>query len=257
MMLFANTSFVGIDPTAGKRPMAYAALDGELHLLSSSQGDLDHVLAFLAGQSHVVVGVCAPRRPSTGAMTLPEVRQQLTPPPRPGRWMKYRVVEYQLRRHRISTYQTPADEQKCPRWMQMGFTLYRRLEGLGFQPYPAGESSHQYLEVYPHACFTVLLGVAPFPKNSLEGRIQRQLILYENRTRLPDPMRIFEEITRHRILKGILPDEQLSTPAALDALVAAFTAWKAVTHPEDVSVLGYPEEGQITLPVGELKGHYS
>jgi hypothetical protein len=170
--------------------------------------------------------------------------------------MKYRVVEYLLRRHRISTYQTPADEQKCPRWMKTGFTLYRRLEGLGFQPYPAGEGSHQYLEVYPHACFTVLLGVAPFPKNSLEGRIQRQLVLYENRTRLPDPMRLFEEITRHRILRGILPDEQLSTPPALDALVAAFTAWKTITHPEEVTVLGFPDEGQIVLPIAELKNHY-
>jgi len=256
MMIFANTSFVGIDPTAGKRPMAYAALDGDLRLLALSQGDLDHVLAFLAGQRRVVVAVCAPRRPSTGAMTLPEVRQQLTPPPRPGRWMKYRVAEYQLRSHRISTYQTPADEQKCPRWMKMGFNLYHRLEGLAFQPYPAGESSHQYLEVYPHASFTALLGVAPFPKNSLEGRIQRQLVLHENRTRLPDPMRLFEEITRHRILKGILPDEHLLTPAALDALVAAFTAWKAVTHPEEITVLGYPEEGQMILPVAELKSRY-
>lgn len=256
MMLFANTSFVGIDPTAGKRPMAYAALDGDLRLVSLSQGDLEHILAFLAGQRQAVVAVCAPRRPSTGAMTLPEVRQGLTPPPRPGRWTKYRVVEYQLRQHRISTYQTPADEQKCPRWMKMGFNLYRRLEGLGFQPYPAGDSTHQYLEVYPHACYTVLLGVAPFPKSSLEGRIQRQLVLNENRAHVPDPMRLFEEITRHRILRGILPDDQLFSPAGLDALVAAFTAWKAVTHPEEVTVLGYPEEGQIILPAAELKSHY-
>jgi predicted RNase H-like nuclease len=256
MMLFANTSFVGIDPTAGKRPMAYAALDGDLRLVSLSQGDLEHILAYLAGQRQVVVAVCAPRCPSTGAMTLPEVRQGLTPPPRPGRWTKYRVVEYQLRRHRINTYQTPADEQKCPRWMKMGFNLYRRLEGLGFQPMSAGDSSHRYLEVYPHACYTVLLGVAPFPKTSLEGRIQRQLVLSENRVQVPDPMRLFEEITRHRILRGILPDEQLYTPAGLDALVAAFTAWKAVTHPDEVTVLGYAEEGQVILPVAELKSHY-
>jgi hypothetical protein len=227
-----------------------------LRLVSSSQGDLDQVLAFLAGQRQTVVAVCAPRRPSTGAMTLEEVRQGLTPPPRPGRWMKYRVVEYQLRRYHINTYQTPADEQKCFRWMKMGFSLYHRLEGLGFQPYPAGDSTHQYMEVYPHACYTVLLGTAPFPKSSLEGRIQRQLVLYENRARIPDPMRLFEEITRHRILRGILPDEQLYTPAGLDALVAAFTAWKAVTHPEEVTVLGYPEEGQIILPAAELKSHY-
>jgi hypothetical protein len=57
-------------------------------------------------------------------------------------------------------------------------------------------------------------------------------------------------------LRGILPDEQLSTPPALDALVAAFTAWKTITHPEEVTVLGFPDEGQIVLPIAELKNHY-
>jgi predicted RNase H-like nuclease len=140
--------------------------------------------------------------------------------------------------------------------MKMGFNLYRRLEGLGYKPYPSDESTHQYIEVYPHACYTVLLGVSPFPKNSLEGRIQRQLVLYENRARVPDPMRLFEEITRHRILRGILPDGGLYSPGGLDALVAAFTAWKSVTYPDSVTILGYPEEGQVILPAAELKSHY-
>jgi len=256
MMLFAQTAFIGIDPTAGKRPLTYAALDSELRLLSLAQGNLDEVLAFVAGQRQAVVGVCSPRRPSMGVMERPEVRAQLTPPPRPGRWMKVRMVEYQLRRRRISTYQTPDTEQKCPRWIQMGFMLYRRLEGLGFKPYPAGESQQQYLEVYPHASYTVLLGQAPFLKNSLEGRIQRQLILYERGINLPDPMRFFEEITRHRLLKGILPDEHLCTAGELDALVAAYTAWMAVTSPEKVSLLGHEEEGLVVLPAPDLKAQY-
>ncbi len=256
MMFFANTAFIGIDPTAGKRPITYAALDSELRMLSLASGTLDQVLAFVAGQHQAIVGVCAPRSPSMGVMERAEVRAQLTPPPRPGRWTKVRLVEYQLRRRRISTYQTPDTEQKCPRWMQVGFQVYRRLEGLGFKAYPAEESSRQFLEVYPHASFTVLLGQAPFAKNTLEGRLQRQLILYECGINLPDPMRFFEEITRHRLLRGILPDEHLCTTGELDALVAAYTAWMAVKSPEKITLLGHEEEGQLVLPASELKSQY-
>jgi hypothetical protein len=114
----------------------------------------------------------------------------------------------------------------------------------------------QWLEVYPHACYCGLLGVTPFPKNSLEGRIQRQLILYDNKLRIPDPMVLFEEITRHRILQGILPLKDLYAPGELDALVAAFTAWVAAIHPERLTTLGHVDEGLLYLPVPELKRHY-
>jgi predicted RNase H-like nuclease len=110
--------------------------------------------------------------------------------------------------------------------------------------------------VYPHACFTTLLGCHPFPKYTLEGRIQRQLILYEQKVGVPDPMRVFEEITRHRLLKGTLPLDELYSPGELDALVAAYTACLAATAPERVSVMGHAEEGQIYLPTSELKARY-
>jgi predicted RNase H-like nuclease len=140
--------------------------------------------------------------------------------------------------------------------MQMGFSLHRRLDGLGYHSFPAEESSRQCLEVYPHACFAVLLEVIPFPKYSLEGRLQRQLALHEKNLNVPDPMRIFEEITRHRLLKGILPVENLYSPGELDALVAAFTAWMAATRPDEITLLGDPAEGQIVLPVAGLKARY-
>ena len=256
MMLFSETVFIGVDPTAGKRPMAYSALDENLRMLALGKGDMDEVLAFIAGQHQAFVAVCAPRRPGTGLMERPEVREQLSPPPRPGRWRSYRLAEYQLRQRHISTYQTPATAEKCPKWMQVGFTLYRRLEGLGFQSFPAGDSRLQVLEVYPHACYTVLLGSIPFQKSTLEGRLQRQLVLYERGINVPDPMRFFEEVTRHRILKGILPDEDLYTTAELDALVAAYTARIAATHPDQITLLGHAEESQIVLPSPELKSRY-
>jgi predicted RNase H-like nuclease len=69
-------------------------------------------------------------------------------------------------------------------------------------------------------------------------------------------MRFFEEITRHRLLQGILPTQDLYTPGELDALVAAFTAWKAATYPDQVTLLGDPQEGQMVLPVVELKRRF-
>ena len=65
-MLFNETSFIGIDPTAGKRPMAYAALDRDLSLIALGEGDLDAVTAFVAGQQSAYVAVNAPPRPNQG-----------------------------------------------------------------------------------------------------------------------------------------------------------------------------------------------
>ena len=256
MMLFTGPAFIGFDPTAGKRPITYGALDSDLKLLALGAGDMDAVLAFAAGHAQAVVAVCAPPRPSTGVMELPEVRDQLSPPPRPGRWTGYRLAEYQLRKHHISTYQTPRRADACPRWMQTGFILHSRLESLGFTPFPAQGKDRLLIEVYPHGCYTVLLGLAPFQKNTLEGRLQRQLLLFEQGINVPDPMRFFEEITRHRLLRGILPDEQLMSTNELDAVIAAYIAWMASNHADRTCLLGHPAEGQMVLPVAELKPRY-
>jgi len=255
-MLFDRTTFIGIDPTAGMKPFTYAALDQDLSLLALGQGDIDEVLAFTAGQSAAFVAICAPRAPNRRTMERPEVRERLSPPPRPGRWSNFRQAEYELRMHNINIPQTPSKESECPQWMRMGFALFQRLEGLNYCPYPHEDAPRQYLEVYPHACYTVLLGRIPFAKYTLEGRLQRQLVLFEHKVKVQDPMRIFEEITRHRILQGVLPLEHLHQAEELDALVAAFTAWIAATQPEQICLVGDPEEGRIILPVAHLKNRY-
>jgi hypothetical protein len=262
-VFFTQSTFIGIDPTAGQRPFAYAALDSELRLLALGQGSLEEVLAFSAGQRQALTGVCAPRQPNLALLAREEVRASMNPPPRPGRWVGFRLAEYSLRQHNISTPRTPGREEDCPNWMRMGFSLHRRLGQLGYRPLVTGngelnegELSRRCLEVYPHASFTVLLGKAPLPKHSLEGRLQRQLILHELKLKIPDPMRIFEEFTRHKLLKGILPLEDLYSPAELDALVAAYTAWLSAAHPEQITCVGDPEEGQVVLPVSELKANY-
>ncbi|MBE0411829.1 MAG: DUF429 domain-containing protein [Anaerolineales bacterium] len=255
-MLFNNTTFIGIDPTAGERPFTYAALNQEKELLALGEGNIDEVLAFVGGQQAAFVAVCAPRRPNQGVMTRDKVREQLSPSPRPGRWTNFRMVEFQLRQHNITMPRTPTDEDDCPNWMRMGFEVFRRLERMRYHDFPAEDAPHQCLEVYPHASFTVLLGHLPFSKHSLEGRLQRQLVLYEQDINVPYPMHIFEEITHHRLLQGILQLEGLYNPGELDSLVAAYTAWMAATKPDGVSKLGHPEEGNVILPLDILKGRY-
>ncbi|UCD99057.1 MAG: DUF429 domain-containing protein [Chloroflexota bacterium] len=255
-MFYSHTTYLGIDPTAGDRPLTYAALDRDLGLLAIGHGDMEEVLAFIAGQRSAVVAISSPRRPNQGLMDRVEVRDRLSPPPRPGRWVNFRVVEYQLRQHNIYMPQTSAEAKDCPRWMQQGFILYQRLHQMNYRTLSEKDSDHQYLEVYPHACFSVLLEHLPLPKHSLEGRIQRQLILYKCDLEIHDPMYIFEEITRHRLLQGILPLEELYEAEELDALVAAYTAWLAGTHPEQVCFVGDPLEGQVVLPISEILHRY-
>ena len=255
-MLFTNSTFIGIDPTAGEKPFSYAALDRDLRLVALGNGGVDDILAFCAGQSAAVVAVCAPRQPNQGKMARREVRQSLSPMPASGRWMNFRVADYLLRQHAVTIPQTPADEDACPQWMRNGFLVYRRLADQGYVLYPQEGAERQMFEVYPHAGFAALLGVSPLSKHSLEGRMQRQLILLERRINVHDPMRIFEEFTRHRLLKGILPLENLLRSGELDALLGAYTAWKAAQRPDQVVFLGDPEEGQVVLPCA-LKESYA
>jgi len=256
-MFFTNTTYIGVDPSAGVRPFVYAALDQELRPIVLGEGRIDDVLAFLAGQRQAVVAIASPRQPNQGVMGNEEVRKQLSPSPHRGRWMDFRMADYLLRQRNIHVPQTPASEDACPQYMQMGFRLYRKLESLGYREYPQAEAPRQFLEVYPHACFTVLLGQAPFPKYSLEGKIQRQLLLYERKVKVSDPMLFFEEITSHRLLKGILPVEHLLSSGELDALIAAYTAWVAANHPEELVLLGDAQEGRVAIPLAQLKSNYS
>jgi hypothetical protein len=255
-MFFPQNIYIGIDPTAGNKPIIYAAVDQELQMVALGGGDMDEVLAFVGGQRQAVVSICAPQGPNLGLMADESFRQTLSPPPKPGRWKNYRVAEYYLRKHNIHITPTPSLVNACPGWIRTGFAIIRRITSLAYQPFSQSDSSLQYLEVYPQASYAMLLGHNPFLKHSLEGRLQRQLVLYERNINLPDPMNFFEEITRHRILNGVLPSGILHQPAELDALVGAYCAWLVKNRPDQVAWVGDPQEGQIMLPGVELKNRY-
>lgn len=253
-MLFTDSVFVGVDPTSGRKSFTYAALDRELNLVALTDGEIEDVIAFLGGQKAATVAINAPSNVNRGLVREKMKQEMLTP--HQIRGADIRLGEYQLRERGISVSGTPSRVESCPAWMQLGFGLYRKLEKMGFVPYPQKDSQYQLLETHPHACFCALLGQIPLSKPTLEGRLQRQLTLYERGVRIKDPMDFFEEITRHKLMKGNLPIELIYLSETLDALVAAYTAWLSIDKPTEITKVGHDEEGYVILPSQMLKEKY-
>ena len=253
-MLFADSVYVGIDPTSGRKAFTYAALDRELNLVSLADGETEDVLAFLGGQRAATVAVNAASRVNRGLVRKRLEASSLTPGHQ-FRGVDLRVAEYELRERGIAVGGTPNRVESCPAWIQAGFALYARLTKAGFTSYPDG-GAYQWLETHPHACFCALLGQTPLPKPTLEGRLQRQIILHERGVRMKDPMDFFEEITRYKLIRGALPLDLIYAPEMLDALAAAFTAWMAVERVSEVTSVGDPQEGLIVVPAPMLREKY-
>jgi hypothetical protein len=253
-MFFTDSAFIGINLTSGYKSFTYAALDKDLNLFALADGEIDDLAAFIAGQSSATVAVNAPAGVNRGLVRDMLKKKMLTP--NQIRRAELRLAEHELRERGIAVTKTAASAALCPEWMRVGFKLYRKLQRMGFQRYPEKDLTHQILETNSYACFCVLAGHVPLARLSLEGRLQRQIILYEHGLRIKDPMDFFEEITRYKIAKGIWPLELLYLPDQLDALVAAYTAWLAVERQEKISNIGDAQEGQIVLPVTELKDKY-
>lgn len=256
-MLFDTTLFIGVDPSGGRKPFTYAALDQHGRLAALKDGEVEDVQAFIAGQPSAIVAVNAASRTSMGLVRQDKLDQNLPPLGIAGRSLDMRLAEHQLRERGINIAMTPARKEFCANWVQAGFDFYHRIEGMGFVPYPTPDATHQWLETHPHVIFCALLGQLPLAKPTLEGRQQRQLVLYEHGVGIRDPMEFFEEITRHKLLKGILPLDQIYSAEELDAIAAAYMAYLAGRHPERISKVGDPQEGQISLPVLALKAKYS
>ncbi len=255
-MLFDTDLFIGVDTSGGRKPFTYAALDQSGKLVALNSGEIEDVLGFIGGQPGAFVAVNAAYKPSQGLVRQDDIRQSLPPLRISGRSLDMRLAEHILREHGINISMTPSRKELCSGWVQSGFEFYRQIEGLGFLQFPDKEARFQWLETHPHACFCTLLGQNPLPRPSLEGRLQRQLILFEQEIDIRDPMDFFEEITRHKLIRGILPMDKIYSSEELDAIAAANVAYVAAKHPEQTMKVGDTAEGQITLPVTQLKAKY-
>ncbi|HLO29511.1 MAG TPA: hypothetical protein VK249_10270 [Anaerolineales bacterium] len=115
----------------------------------------------------------------------------------------------------------------------------KKLAQAGFKPYARKSHPRQWWQTNAQDCFLALIGQNLLPRHSLEGRLQRALILYEQGVQIEDPMEIFEEITRYKLLQGLLPFEKIYSSRQLDTLAAAYVAWLV------------PNQTELTLAIGE------
>ena len=239
--------FIGVDVSPGRPPFTLAALDCDRKLVALSQGPLAEMLAFASGQSEIILAISAPARPNQGLVThqdtLPDVEVL-----RPTRQANLRMAEQELIKRNMVLPRTHSVAADCPVWMQRGFTFYEKIQAAGYAAYPAEQSPRRWLETQAKSCYHNLLNLAPFPAGTLEGRIQCQLILSNEGLPVRDAMDFFEEVTRHKLLHGILPAQDIHPQNELNALMAAHVAWLAAIHPERLESFGDPTEGCIYLP---------
>ncbi len=247
--------FAGIDTTAGKRPMTCAILNDRRRIIHLSDHNFDSLIAQLTQYENIICAIDAPGGKNLGIMSDPDYRESLGLTRGSRRFAGYRVAEYEIRRRGIPIYATPVTISRSSEWIAEGWRIYDTLRQKGFRDYPS-ESHRVIFETYPHANYTVLIGARPYNKNSLEGRIQRQLVLNESGVAIKDPMHLVEEWTRYRFMTGRIELDNFFQHDQLDALIAAYTAYRSITEPEEVTAVGDARDGLIVLPVGELREMY-
>ena len=221
-------SYIGIAYCGGQKPLAFASLDERQKIQALGLGRFKDIQAFIAGQSETVVACGLPlNRPSSGDC---------------------RPVEAELQQRGLPAYHTSAEPQSHHPAAIFGIQMAALFQALDFSYDFSVEKPRIVFESHPGAAFQVLLGRPPFASHSLEGRLQRQLVLFERQMPINDPMDFFEEVTRHKLLHGILPTGDLYTSYELDALVLAHTAWLKIQQTENILTLGDSASGQVLLP---------
>lgn len=221
--------FIGIEPGSGHQTCALFVLDEDQRIQAQGRGELADALSFAAGVSSGIVAVNGPAMLARA----------------PGG----RAVEKELLTQGAGIYKSTTSLDRCPPASRRSLELHQRLAEMGYIPYPASDAPRQVLEAPAEAAFWLLLGQRPLEHGTLEGRLQRQLVLSDAGLPLPDAMDFFEEITRYRLLRGLLPLENIFLPEELNALLCAHIAWRAAHQPESLRLLGEPQEGQIVLPM--------
>jgi hypothetical protein len=124
--------------------------------------------------------------------------------------------------------------------------LVKGLARTGFKPFSQRTSPKEWLDTRAQNCFQALSGHKLLPRRTLEGRLQRAAILFEQGLQIRDPVDVFEEITRYKLIQGNLPLEDLASSKELDALVTAYFAWRVLNRPGQMVV-----QGEFVLPGGE------
>jgi hypothetical protein len=251
----SNRIFAGIDFSTGRRRLTVALLTPRLDACSVKDQAPEEAVEELASLAAVTVAFGGPLRPApAGVAEGTPIGESL----RAGRTQRIRAAEMELAGRGIPVRRTPSLESAAPAWMRASLRLAGELAARGFvEGREPGANPRALIETHPAACAAALLGRLPFGRETLEGRIQRQLALLREKVALPDPMDALEEITAHHILSGRLALEGIRRAGELDALLAAYTAARASTSPDTVAWLGSDEDGWVCIPVKELLVKYA
>ena len=146
--------------------------------------------------------------------------------------------------HAVTVCVSANSSSRNAKFADMISIFYERLEQLSFRPYPTKNETRQWFKANADKSFATFLQKKLLSRRTLEGRLQRALILYDKGLQINDPMEFFEEITRYKLIQGILPLETLYTPKELDALVAGYVAWLTANRPGQMEIL----PGNMLLP---------
>lgn len=236
----AFSSFIGVDAAPGRRPFTYICLDSSRKLLAVGSGTAVDVLSFAFGQSTTLLAFSPPHRPGQA----PSGRSG-------GRILA--LSDFLLQKE----WNWPAESgfprnppPECPSWLRASFLLIDQLQELGFRLFASDEEApRQWLETQAEAAYSALLERPPLGAATLEGRLQRQLVLADLGLDVPDAMEFFEEITRYRLLRGILPMEKVLPAAELNAWMAAQIAWMALYQPEALQPVTPQGNHVVYLPL--------
>lgn len=232
--------FIGVTVSSNNPGFSFAVLNDEKELLAVSQGSLKDAVAYMAGLSQGCAAISAPQK-----LGVPKSGQHKKTTKR-----SLRDIDIILQQYGIEVDSMGSTPQTCPTRIRNGFAFYTQLVNLGFEPYLEEEPKpRQFFETQADAVFIGLCGLRLYPSETLEGRLQRQLILYEQDVPVADPMQFLEEITRYKLMHGNLPLEQIYQPTELNALVCALTAWQVIHTPETIHPMGNPDEGLVYLPM--------
>ena len=132
-MNLKDTVYIGIDPTSGNKDFIYAVLDGNLNLITLADADMEELGTFLEGQNSTYVAINSPSGVNRG-LVKQSLAEEKSEPRRSIRGADIRLAEYELRGRGIAVAGTPAREEFCPAWMQVGFDCTKNWRRSGSNP---------------------------------------------------------------------------------------------------------------------------
>ncbi len=221
-----NVIYIGIDPSDERQNYSLAAMDEEENILALSRGRLDGILSFAAGQTSALIAIHVPYstpkdpKKKKGSNTQhikesrwdeqnvqPSLSVDFTAPGNPNN----SIAQFKIHRN------TEA--------FQKSRVLCEQLTGLGYIAYQDTECTRGFLMTHTESVCYRIISAPLFAGKTLEGRLQRQLLLAECGVKVADPMVFFEEVTRYKLLHGVLPINKIYDPMELNAMICSYVAW--------------------------------